>query len=180
MPAFIALLRGVNVGGHNRVAMPALRELCTALGWSDVSTYIQSGNVIFKASGTAAKHEQSLSRALANELGLSITVVVRSAAAWRQYVESNPFPEAAAERPSLVALCLSQARPAPAAARRLEQLGAAGERVAVVGDGLWIDYPGGAGRSKLTPAVLERAVGAPVTARNWRTVLRLDELVRQV
>lgn len=175
---FIALLRGINVGGHNRIAMPALRTLCTGLGWGDVRTYIQSGNLVFEAAGPAGKLEATLEGAIKEHFGLPISVVVRAADAWAAYVAGNPFPEASEREPNRVMLALSKAPPAPGAAAKLQEHAAAGERIVQAGDALWVHYAGGAGRSRLSPALFDRLVGSPVTARNWRTVLQLDALAR--
>lgn len=173
---FIALLRGINVGGQNRIAMPDLRALCAGLGWAGAETYIQSGNVVFAADAPAAQLEADLERAVAQRFGLAIAVIVRRADAWPAYVAGNPFPGPSRDEPNLVMLALSKAPPQPGAVEELRARAANGEQLAQVGDALWIHFAGGAGRSKLAPALLDRLVGSPVTARNWRTVLKLAEL----
>lgn len=176
---FLALLRGINVGGV-RIPMAELRALCEEdLGWGEVRTYIQSGNVIFEADGDAAGHEEALERAVADRFGRSVPVLVRAAADWPGYVASNPFPGASEREANLVMLALSKEPPKPDAVEALLERAAGGERVARAGGALWIHFASGSARSKLTPTVLDRLVGSPVTTRNWRTVLKLDELVRQ-
>jgi uncharacterized protein (DUF1697 family) len=174
----IALLRGINVGGGNRVPMAELRSMCGDLGWRGVRTYIQSGNVIFEAAGPRSSLESSLEEAIERQLGLSIPVVVRTAATWPGYVAGNPYPEASRAEPNLVMLALSKAPPAPGAVDGLLERAAKGERITLVGEALWIHYGGGVARSRLSPALFDRLVGSPVTARNWRTVLKLDALAR--
>lgn len=176
MPRFIALLRGINVGGHNRVPMLELRSLCTGLGWDDVETYIQSGNVLFSARGKGRRMEAAVEQAIERSFGLTIPVLVRSAAEWSKYVAGNPFPEASEQEPNKVMLALSKLPIADQAEETLQGRAAELERVTRVGDALWIYYGGGAARTKLTPAVLDRISGSPVTTRNWRTVLKLAEL----
>jgi uncharacterized protein (DUF1697 family) len=176
LSTFIALLRGINVTGRNKIAMSALRSLCTDIGWADVQTYIQSGNVIFTAAAPPASLEDELEQAIERRLGLSIPVIVRAAIDWPAYMQGNPFPEESQHQPNLVMLALSKSPPQPDAVPALQDRAANGERIVRVGDALWIHYPDGAGRSKLSPALFDRLVGSPVTARNWRTVLRLDEL----
>jgi uncharacterized protein (DUF1697 family) len=175
---FIALLRGINVGGHNKVPMAELRALGEELGWTGVRSYVQSGNLVFEAGAGLASLEAELERAIERTFDLSIHVIVRAAADWPAYVEGNPFPGASAKEPSLVMLALSKAPPKPGAVEALRERAADGERVERVGDALWIHYAGGSGRSKLSPALLDRLVGSPVTTRNWRTVLKLEELAR--
>lgn len=176
---FIALLRGINVGGHNRAPMAELRSLSTELGWGEVRSYIQSGNLVFEAGAAPARLEAELERAIERRFGLSIPVVVRAAADWPAYVAGNPYPEASEREPNLVMLALSKAPPEPGAVEGLLERARGGERLVRVGDALWIHYASGSARSKLSPALLDRLVGSPVTLRNWRTVLELDELARR-
>ena len=173
---FVALLRGINVGGRNSIPMLELRSLCLNLRWADVHTYIQSGNVIFRAAAPAATLEGELEQAIERRFGLSVPVMVRAAADWTRYFGSNPFPEASASEPNLVMLALAKAPPKGGAVQGLQERATSGERIVQAGDALWIHYAGGAGRSKLSPAVLDRLVGSPVTTRNWRTVIKLKEL----
>jgi uncharacterized protein (DUF1697 family) len=176
MKTFIALLRGINVGGHNKIPMSDLRALCGELGWKNVQTYIQSGNLVFSASGKPAALETQLERAIEKRFGFPITVVIRAAAHWPGYVKSNPFLGACEKESHLVAMCLSKAPPQPGAVKCLRERAANGELVEHIGDALWIHFPNGVARSKLSPALLERMVGSPVTARNWLTVLKLQEM----
>lgn len=175
----IALLRGINVGGRNKVPMADLRSLAEGLGWGEVRTYIQSGNLVFEADGKQARLEAALEVAIEERFGLEIPVLVRSAADWQAFVEENPFPEESDSEPNLVMLALPKDPPQAEAVELLEERAAGGERVLRVGDALWIHYASGSGRSKLSPAVLDRCVGSPVTTRNWRTVLKIDELARK-
>lgn len=175
---FLALLRGINVGGV-RIPMAELRTLCEDdLGWGAVRTYIQSGNVVFEADGEPPALEEELERAVADRFGHSVPILVRAAADWPSYVAANPFPGASEREPNLVMLALSKKPPEPGAVEALLDRAQGGERVALAGGALWVHFAGGSARSKLTPSVLDRLAGSPVTTRNWRTVLKLDEMVR--
>jgi uncharacterized protein (DUF1697 family) len=176
LKTFIALLRGINVTGRNKVPMEKLRSLCAGLGWKEVQTYIQSGNVVFQANGAAAKLEAAIEAAIERELGLSIATLVRAAVDWPAYVRGNPFPEASEKEPNLVMLALSKSPPRADAVEKLQERAECGERIVQVGDALWLHFGGGVGRSKLSPAVLDRSAGSPVTMRNWRTVLKVQEM----
>lgn len=176
--AYIALLRGINVAGRNRIPMPELRELCAGLGLGGVQSYIQSGNLVLRAGAAPAELEAELERAIAGRFGLSVPVIVRAAAAWPGYVAGNPFREASEREANLVMLCLAKKQPREGAVEGLRERAADGERIEGVGDAIWVHYPAGAGRSKLSPALFERLAGSPVTARNWRTVLKLGELAQ--
>jgi len=175
-PVRIALLRGINVGGRNRIPMAGLRSLCEGLGWVDVRSYLQSGNLVFRSGAPREELERALEDALERRSGLTIPVLVRTAAEWSAHLRGNPFPEASQREPNLVMLALPKAPPAPDAEAGLQERATAGERVVRVGDALWIHFVDGVARSRLSPALLDRRAGSPVTMRNWRTVLALAEL----
>lgn len=174
---FIALLRGINVSGRNIIPMPELRALCADLGWKDVQSYIQSGNLVFLAESTPTKLETELEGAIERRFDLSIPIIVRAATAWPDYVRGNPYPDASQSEPNHVMLALSKAAPKSDAAAKIQERATSGERITQVGDALWLYYAGGMAKSKLPPSLLDRLVGSPVTARNWRTVLKLQEMV---
>ncbi len=174
---YVALLRAVNVGGC-KLPMAELREVCAELGWDKVETYIQSGNVVFEASGRPASLEAALEKAVAKRFGFERPVIVRSARQWADYAKGSPFPEAEREEPNRLMLALSKNPPKADAPAVLEAKAAAGEQVKLKGDALWVHYPAGAGTSKLTPALFDKAAGSPVTQRNWRTVLKLQEMLQ--
>jgi uncharacterized protein (DUF1697 family) len=176
---FIALLRGINVGGHNKLPMTELRALCAELGWENVQSYIQSGNLVFASGGRPASLETELERAIEAKFGLSIPVFVRTVGDWRSSINGNPFPEESRKEPNLVMLALSKDPPKKDAAQGLQEKALGGEQVEQVGDDLWIYFPGGSGRSKLSPGLLDRIAGSAVTTRNWRTALKLAEMAGQ-
>jgi uncharacterized protein (DUF1697 family) len=176
---FIGLLRGINVGGRSKVAMAELRALAEELGWTEVETYIQSGNLLFEADGRPAELEDRLEKALSDRFGVSTAVIVRRAEAWHTYVDANPFEEASATEPNRVLLGLSKQPPRPEAAAELQARATAGERVVLAAGALWVHYPAGVGTSKLSPSLTDRLVGSPVTARNWRTVVKLEEMAKR-
>jgi uncharacterized protein (DUF1697 family) len=176
MAKWIALLRGINVGGHNKVPMAALRDLCDGLGWKEVETFIQSGNVVFEAAGTPAKLEAAVEEALGKRFGFRPAAIIRSSASWSKLLDANPFAAEAAAEPAKVMVALSKQKLTSGAAAAIEAKAAAGEKVREAGGALWFHYPEGAGRSKIAPAAIDKAAGSPVTARNWRTALALRGL----
>jgi uncharacterized protein (DUF1697 family) len=176
LTTYIGLLRGINVGGHNKIPMSDLCALCTKIGYGDVQSYIQSGNLVFSTSAKPLIAEIELEQAIMRRFHFQISVIVRTAAEWRAYVRGNPFPEASRLAPNAVMLALAKTSPKPDAMPALRARSTGGERIIQVGDALWIHFAGGMGRSKLSPALLDRLVGSPVTMRNWRTVLKLSEL----
>jgi uncharacterized protein (DUF1697 family) len=177
MSRWVALLRGINVGGHNKIPMADLRELCKDIGWENVATYIQSGNIVFSAAGSIAALEKELAEAIAGHFGHRIHVIVRPAAAWPLYIRLNPFPEASESEPSRVMLALSKKPIPPNTAENLNQYTTSGESAAQRTDSLWIHYASGSAKSGITPALLDRLAGSPVTTRNWRTVLKINDLI---
>ncbi|HYG47402.1 MAG TPA: DUF1697 domain-containing protein [Allosphingosinicella sp.] len=177
MARFIALLRAVNVGGR-KLPMAELRDLCAELGWEDVETYIQSGNVVFTAPGEAGAIGTGLEEAIEERFRLDVPVVVRTASQWADLIAANPFPDVARDEPTRLQLLLSKRPLDGDAAHRLMARADAGERVEAAGGALWFHFPAGVGRSKLTPSLIDRAAGSPSTSRNWRTVLKLGEMAR--
>jgi uncharacterized protein (DUF1697 family) len=175
MARLIALLRAVNVGGR-KLAMAQLRALCAELGWTDVETYIQSGNLVFTARGKADSLEAQLEKAIADRFGLDVPVMVRTAARWSELANANPFPDAARDEPNRLQLLVSKRPPDEGAAEKLMERAQAGESVKAAGGALWFHFPEGVGTSKLTPAAIDKAAGSPSTGRNWRTVLKLQEM----
>jgi uncharacterized protein (DUF1697 family) len=173
MTIFIALLRGINVGGTRKVPMEDLRALCGEAGFADVRSYIQSGNLLFSSSGKAAAVEQKLESAIEARFGFFVAVVVRDRDQWARYATTSPLPDA---NPKLLHLGLTKHPPLPDAVARLRERAIHGERVVQSGDAIWIDYRDGVAQSKLTPAFIDKAVGSTLTARNWNSVQKLHEL----
>lgn len=175
MPVWIALLRGINVGGHRKVPMAELKALAEALGLDDARTYVQSGNLVFRSSEqTRAAIESRLADALAERFGFDVGVVARTLSDWEGVITANPFPEAANAPKTLHASFL--ARPADAGATgRLNGYSREDERFEIVGDTLYLLTPSGIGRSKFAAAA-ERLLGVPATARNWNSVRKIAEM----
>lgn len=113
MTTFLALLRGINVGGRNTIPMAELRALCGAAGYRDVQSHIQSGNLVFTGAETASSVEGRLEASIAKRFGIEVEVIVRTAAQWPAYLKGNPFPEASREDPAHVLLALSKSPPKP-------------------------------------------------------------------
>lgn len=170
------LLRAVNVSGANRVPMAELRALLTKRGdLQNVSTYIASGNIICDAPDDLAAASATVRKLIADEFDVDTPVIVRTHADLARTEKDDPFPDAPLDK-MVHAMFLES----DAAAGAVEQLSARlqpGERVALVGRELWIDYgPGGVASTKLTRAVLDRGLQTPGTARNRKTVRRLVQL----
>jgi uncharacterized protein (DUF1697 family) len=176
MTRYVVLLRALNVGART-APMAELRAACERAGFTDVRSYIASGNLVLSASQAPEAVEAAIEAIVSTGYGFHADTIVRSAAAWAGYVAAQPFADERAARPSQVHLCLAKRAVASDAAKRLAERATLGERFIVEGDALWADFAGGVGKSKITPALLDRAAGSPVTARNWNTVLKLAEMV---
>lgn len=166
----VALLRGVNVGGHGSLKMDALRDAFVALGHHDVRTYIQSGNVVFSSELEVGRVE--LGAALARELGVELAVVVRTAAELQAVLDADPFPDAPRSARH-IGFC--DARPREGVLDELDPGRFAPEEAAIVGSEVHLLLPDGMGRAKL-PVALGRKLDVAVTYRNWNTVTKLLEL----
>jgi uncharacterized protein (DUF1697 family) len=177
MTRTVALLRAVNVGGHRRVPMSDLRELAESLGLRDAVTYIQSGNLVFATAVSGAAATVLLAEGIERRFGFPVDVLVRSAAQWRKYLAANPFVEETAREPDRVVLLVPRSAPPAGAVAALTARATTGERLVLAGDALWAHFPEGVGSSKLTPSVIDRTLGSPTTARNFRTAAAILELL---
>jgi uncharacterized protein (DUF1697 family) len=174
MSMYIALLRGINVGGRNKVAMAALREFLAELGLDGAKTLLQSGNVVFQSEGkTAAALESLLEKETAARLGVAADYLVRSSADWAKVVAANPFPKEAEADPAHLVVMFLKSAPTPSGLKMVQASIKGPEVIKGRGRELYIVYPEGIGTSKLTGASIERNLGIRGSARNWNTVLKL-------
>jgi uncharacterized protein (DUF1697 family) len=167
----IVLLRGVNLVKHNRVSMPILREALTEVGFEEVATYVQSGNVVVTTSRTPAAVAKAVAAAIDERFGLDVGVAVRTRAELAKIVERDPL-GSVADDPKRYQVTFLDSPPDHAALEKLEAAAVGGERVEAVGREIYTWYPGGMGRSKLARLVSGKALGN-ATSRNWSTVTAL-------
>ncbi|HTS90089.1 MAG TPA: DUF1697 domain-containing protein [Gemmatimonadales bacterium] len=177
MKTYIALLRAVNLGGHNRIAMQELRDLLSHCGMEEPRTLLVSGNAVFRSGYSAtARLEGLLEDALKERLDLETDFLVRSTDEWGRLIRDNPFPDEARRDPGhFLVMCLKEA-PERDAVRALQQSIVGREVVGAKGRQAYLVYPDGVGRSKLTNALIERKLGSRGTGRNWNTVIKLAAL----
>jgi len=189
MASHVALLRGINVGGRNKVPMAELREVVASLGHTGVSTYIQSGNVLFCTPETdTARLASALGEAVSEAFGIAVSVVVLSRAQLARILDSNPYPDE--PKPQYVHVVFLGAEPPPDLLDRIKaaenDAAAKGSRdtVTAVGEALFVHTPDGYGTSELAEALF-RIIGPPgkagitATARNWATSTKLLSLCEQ-
>ncbi len=172
---YVALLRGINLGSRKRVAMADLRKLVEELGCTDVRTYVQSGNVVFRSDRRAPQLGQAIEKAIEKRLGHDVAVVIRTDRQLRKLVADNPFVRKKARPNTLYATFLAE-KPDAARVRKLRERDFGPELWERVGEDICLFFPNGYGRVKLNNAMIERQLGVPATTRNWRTVTAIAEL----
>ena len=172
----VALLRGINLGGNRTIPMAGLRDVAAGLGWTDVATHLQSGNLLFRSTATDRAAARQLASAVAEEFGIEADVVIRTGAQLRALLEAHPF---AGGDPSRVVIACADRPVGELAVRRLEELATARERVRVADTGtdVYADFPDGQAGSKLAAGLIAALRPAAATARNLRTISRLIELL---
>jgi uncharacterized protein (DUF1697 family) len=179
MGIFIALYRGINVVGKNSVKMQSLRAMHERLGHRQVKTYIQSGNVLFVASGKARTIAEESAAAFAREFDFAPKVLVLDSKQLSAIVAGNPYASAALERPNTVHVGICQGEPDAAGLATLFRKARTTEAFQV-GDGVvYLHAPDGFGGSKFA-AGMERACGVPMTVRNWRTIETLWKMRMEI
>lgn len=174
MSIHIALLRGINVGGRNTVAMSDLRDLFGDLGFAGAKSLLQSGNLVFKSDRrTGAALERLLELETAKRLGVSADYIIRSALEWAKIVARNPFPKEAKDDPSHLLVMFLKSAPPATSVNSLQAAIKGPESIRCDGRHLYVVYPAGIGRSKLSGTLIEQTLDSRGTARNWNTVLKL-------
>jgi len=171
----VVLLRGINIGPRNRIAMPALRKALEEAGFSEVRTYLQSGNVVLESSARPEAVRRQVEELIVNRFGLEIAVVVRTRAELATVVKRNPLGNVATEPKRYQVTFLSAKLPAQAV-RELEETAAPDEQVVVAGREVYAWHPQTIARSKLWSTLAGKTLGVTATSRNWTTVEALLEL----
>jgi uncharacterized protein (DUF1697 family) len=171
----VALLRAINVGGHNRIGMAPLRSFFADLGFDDPRTLLQSGNVVFGGRSRAGL-EAFLEAEARARLSLDIDFLVRSAPELTDILRANPFPAEARTDPGHLLVMFLKSAPASAAVAALAASIRGREVIHAQGRELYMVYPDGVGRSKLTGTRIEKALGTRGTARNWNTLVKLTAM----
>jgi uncharacterized protein (DUF1697 family) len=181
MAVVISLLRGVNLGAHNRIKMDELRGIYESLGLRDVETFIQSGNVVFR---TAARGLNTLPRrieeAIARKCGIRTFVVLRTCDEWREAIARNPFAGRSDIDPARLLVSFLAGAPGEDACRKALAMQVAPEELRIFGRELYVYYANGLARPKTSMAIVERALGTSGTGRNWNTVTRLLEIAERL
>ncbi len=172
MTTFAAFLRGINLGPTNKIAMPELRKMAEELGYSDVATYINSGNLIFRTPKKAAVVEKELTKAIKDTFGLNIDVTARTQAELEQILAENPYPDG---NPSQVTVAFLTGAPGPKAKEQVAAMAAEYEPFTFADRCVYVNYTKGLGRSKLAEK-FSSIIGVSSTIRTIRTVAKIAEM----
>jgi uncharacterized protein (DUF1697 family) len=173
MPTHIALLRGINLGGHAKVKMDELRVLFEELGFTDVRTYVQSGNVIFRGGGNSQDLAAAIGNKIRSDFGLEVSIILRSPDAMGSVIRKNPFlKEKGIDVSKLHVTFLSQA-PAKSSLQRLDKLVSGRDQFRVSGKEIYLYCPDGYGVSKLSNNAFEKLLSVRATTRNWNSVNKI-------
>jgi uncharacterized protein (DUF1697 family) len=176
MQTFVALLRGINVGGKAMISMQELRSSLGALGLEDVVTYVQSGNVVFRtSSGDARDLAARIEERVASDFGFGVAVLLRTPSELEAIAAENPFLSGKAD-PSQLHVMFLEREPRADATAQLDPARSPPDEFALRGREIYLRLPNGAGRSKLTLDYFEKRLGVRATARNWKTLMKLVEL----
>jgi uncharacterized protein (DUF1697 family) len=180
MPIYIAMLRGINVGGHKKVPMNQLRAMFEGLGFERVRTYIQSGNVIFEAAKSVPPNlSMRIEEKILAEFGFPSSVITRTPEEMGKAIQGNPFVKESRIDPAKVYVAFLSHGPKAEAVKKLESLASKSEQLRHSGREVYLYYRDGMGRAKLTGSVLEKVLTVTATARNWNTVNKLYELAQE-
>jgi uncharacterized protein (DUF1697 family) len=181
MTVIISMLRGVNVGGYNKIKMDALRAHCESLGLRDAQTYVQSGNVIFR---TVARDlvllAKRIERGIERSFGFRPDVIVRTSSELRDVIARNPFATRRGIDPSKLLVTFLASDPGPEARDKILRIKADPEELRIDSRELYIYFPNGIARAILSPAVIEKTLKTPGTGRNWNTVRKLLEIAERL
>ena len=174
MPVFLAFLRGINVGGKKTIAMGKLKALLEELGFEGVKTHLNSGNVVFAAKEkNANKLTKTIESAVGKEFGFAPVIVLRNSAELKAILAKNPFPKMEKSDPSHLLVMTLAGKPNAGAKSKLADAYQGDEEIHIAGENVYLTYPNGIGRSKLTNTLLEKHLGVAGTARNWNTLTKL-------
>jgi uncharacterized protein (DUF1697 family) len=176
--AYVAMLRGINVGGHAKLSMAELRAAFADMGYGEVQTYIQSGNVLFRTSEPATKTQSAIEHGLEREFSLAVKVVLRTRAQLAEVVASNPL-SAGNRSPAKLHVTFLASKPTMSRVTDLGTRTFLPDEFRVAGREVYLHCPDGYGRTKLNNTFFERALGVGATTRTWNTVTTLLDMSRR-
>jgi uncharacterized protein (DUF1697 family) len=177
MPIYIAMLRGINVGGHNRIKMDQLRSSLEAVGLQQVKTYIQSGNAVFKsATISPAALSRKIEKQIIGQFGFAVSVISRTADEINKTIANNPFLNDSSINPEKLHVAFLSEAPAPLALKKLKELTLDPDQSRCLGKEVYFYFPNGVSGSSLWKHPLDRVLSVEATTRNWKTVNTLHQM----
>ena len=179
MTAFVSLFRGINVGGHHKIRMAELKDMHESLDFRDVLPYIQSGNVVFTSDDAdAARLQRQIEESFEKRFGFHAEVLVRTSDELREIIDKNPFQGQQSKESKWIAVMFLATCPDDTAQEDLLKTYVGPEEFFFIGKELYLYYPNGMGRSKLSNSYIEKKLKTVGTARNWNTILQLQKLIQ--
>jgi uncharacterized protein (DUF1697 family) len=180
MPIYISMLRGINVGGHKRIKMDQLRKSFEALGFEQVQTYIQSGNVVFKAAKLSTSAlSQGIEKKILSDFGFPVSVISRTADELGKAISNNPFVKVSGIDPEKLHIMFLSETPATAAFKKLTELTVAPDQCRSSDREIYFYLPNGVSQSVLMKSPVDRILSVVTTTRNWKTVNQLLRLCQE-
>jgi uncharacterized protein (DUF1697 family) len=181
MKVVISMLRGINLAQHRRIKMDALRALYESLGLRDPQTYVQSGNVVFKTRERSLPAlRKHIEGAIQQSFRFHSDVILRTTSEMRDVIAKNPFATRKEIEPGKLLVTFLVSEPSSEAREKFLAIKTDPEELRINGRELYIYYPNGIGRSKLSPALIDRALKIPGTGRNWNSVTNLLEIAKKM
>src|SRR5262245_4267380 len=181
MPVLACFLRGINVGGHAKIKMDALRALFLSLRFEEPQTYVQSGNIVFKTSERNLDlMANRIKQAVTKKFACSPEIILRTVAELRAVMSNNPFAKRKNIEPAKLHVFFLAGQPAKNAVENLEQLAIQPDEVHLIGLYLFIYFPHGVGKSKMPWGRLDKALQTPGTGRNWNSVTKVLEIAERL
>jgi uncharacterized protein (DUF1697 family) len=179
MQVYIAMLRGINVGGHKRIKMEQLRASFEELGFEQVKTYIQSGNVVFKTRKTSTSVlSKSIEKQILSDFGFAVSVISRSSGEIAKAIEANPFVKERGIATEQLHVMFLSAAPDPSALQKLAELTAAPDQFCCLDREIYFYLPNGVSGSVLMKSPVDRVLAVATTTRNWKTVNSIHQMCR--
>jgi uncharacterized protein (DUF1697 family) len=181
LPAYIAMLRGINVSGQKAIRMERLRESCGALGFRSIETYVQSGNVVFvEGPKLASSLSKDIGQAVLHDFGFDVTVLVRTSTEMRDLIQRNPFLKERGVDPSRLYVTFLSEAPSKKVLKNADGLSSEPDRFHIGRQEIYLYCPGGYGKTKLSNTAFEKALSVRATTRNWKTVNALFEMASKL
>ncbi len=177
MTTYISILRGINVSGNKPVKMDALRKMYEGLGFQNVTSYVQSGNVVFTANDTENKLEQKISRQIEKDFGFDVPVIVLTIDKLKQVIDNNPFLK---KDPAFLHVTFLATKPEPFDRKIIEDKKLNGEEISFSDNAVYLFCPNGYGVSKLSNSFLESKLKVTATTRNWKSTNEILKIAQQI